>query len=420
MYSNIKYCQTDSFPDKGNLIVNIVSITNEAPVNGATVVVMDDNQNNTYGEYTTDDSGQTEVITLGAPEKELSLTINANIPYAKYSLMISANGFESVLINGVEILSDVTAIQNIRLMPRNNNDTVESFVIPDHTLYGDYPPKIAESEIKDVNETSEIVLSKVVIPEYIVVHDGPPGDRSAKDYYVRYKDYIKNVASSEIYATWPLAAIQANVLAIMSFTLNRVYTEWYRNRGYNFTITSSTAFDQKWINGRNYYNTISNVVDTIFVNYLSKPNIKQPLFTQYCDGKNATCPNWMTQWGSKSLADQGLTAIEILRRYYGSNVFINTATEVSGIPSSWPGYNLNNGASGQKVLQLQKQLNTIANTYKRIPKIAADGIYGNQTKNAVKVFQSIFGLSPNGITDFPTWYKISEIYVAVTKIAEFI
>ena len=151
-----------------------------------------------------------------------------------------------------------------------------------------------------MTESGEIVLSRVVIPEFVVVHDGSPRDSTARNYYVRYRDYIKNVASSEIYATWPDSTIRANVLAIMSFTLNRVYTEWYRNKGYDFTITSSTAFDHKWIPERNVYDTISSVVDEIFANYLSRPNVRQPILTQYCDGNRVSCPNWMTQWGSRS------------------------------------------------------------------------------------------------------------------------
>lgn len=250
------------------------------------------------------------------------------------------------------------------------------------------------------------------------MHDGPPSDSRSKDYYVTYKDYIKNVASSEIYATWPEATLTANILAIQSITLNRVYTEWYRNKGYNFTITSSTAYDQKWIPGRNIFKNISRIVDNIFTNYISRPNVRQPLFTQYCDGKMVSCPDWMRQWDSKYLGDQGYSAIEILRAFYGNSVYINSSTEISGIPSSWPGYDLTIGASGSKVLQLQQQLNVIADAYPLIPKISQDGIYGERTADAVKVFQKVFGLPQTGVTDFPTWYKISEIYVGVSRIAE--
>lgn len=173
-------------------------------------------------------------------------------------------------------------------------------------------------------------MSRVVVPEYVIVHDGAPTDSSASNYWVRYRDYIKNVASSEIYATWTNAAIRANVLAIMSFTLNRVYTEWYRSRGYDFTITSSTAFDHKWIRNRNIYENISLIVDELFADYLSRPNVKQPILTQYCDGRRVSCPNWMSQWGSQALGEQGYTAIEILRNYYGESMYINTAEEISG------------------------------------------------------------------------------------------
>ena len=302
--------------------------------------------------------------------------------------------------------------------PLTPEEPYEDIVIPAHTLYGEYPEKIPEDEIKPMNESGEIVLSRVVVPEYVVVHDGVPTESTARAYYVRYRDYIKNVASSEIYATWPMASIEANVLAIMSFTLNRVYTEWYRNKGYDFTITSSTAYDHKWMHGRNIFDSISRVVDEIFADYLSRPNVKQPILTQYCDGQRVQCPDWMSQWGSKYLGDQGYSPIQILRYYYGQDMYINTAEEISGIPASWPGYDLDIGASGMKVRQLQEQLNTIAEVYTSVPAVNVDGIYSEATKSAVQAFQSIFGLPASGIVDYPTWYKIQEIYVAVTRIAE--
>ena len=204
----------------------------------------------------------------------------------------------------------------------------------------------------------------------------------------------------------------------MSFTLNRVYTEWYRNKGYDFTITSSTAFDQKWIYGRNIFQDISDVVDEMFGNYLSRPNVKQPILTQYCDGRQVSCPNWMTQWGSQALGQQGYSTIEILRYYYGESIYINTAVEIAGVPSSWPGYDLGEGSGGTKVRQMQEQLNVIAQAYPALPMVDADGIFGPQTKAAVEKFQSIFGLPVTGIVDYRTWYKISEIYVGVSRIAE--
>lgn len=408
-------------PELGSLQINLTSGLNSRPVADATIHISYTGvPDSILEELHTDSSGQTETIELNAPPLEYSL--NPAIeeqPYSEYTLHIEAPGFESVSIAGVEILPTVKAIQNVTMNPSDTTGPSEEvFVIPAHTLYGTYPAKIPESEIKPMDETGEIVLSRVVVPEYIVVHDGSPRDSTARNYYVKYKDYIKNVASSEIYATWPEDTIRANVLAIMSFTLNRVYTEWYRNMGYDFTITSSTAFDHKWIPERNFYDTISPIVDELFSNYLSRPGVRQPILTQYCDGRQVQCPDWMTQWGSCSLGEQGYSAIQILRYYYGDDMYINTAESISGIPSSWPGYDLDTGATGSKVRQMQEQLNTIAGAYPALPRIDADGVYGPATKASVRKFQSIFGLPATGIVDYPTWYKISEVYVGVSRIAE--
>ena len=197
-----------------------------------------------------------------------------------------------------------------------------------------------------------------------------------------------------------------------------LYVSTYRNKGYSFTITSSTAFDHKWIYGRNIFESISLVVDEIFDNYLSRPDVKQPILTQYCDGRQVTCPNWMTQWGSCSLGERGYSPIEILRHFYGSSIYINTAEQISGIPASWPGEDLTIGSSGQKVRQMQEQLARISKSYPAIPKVSVDGIYGPGTRAAVEKFQSVFGLPVTGVVDYKTWYEISAIYVAVTRIAE--
>ncbi len=407
--------------DIGKLTVNVTSETDNKPIEGASVRVTYDGQpDRIIEETTTNAEGQIPDIELDAPPIDYSMEPGANKPYAEYTIYISAPGYETMEVSGAEIFSGELAIQNASLLPVSPAapSGEELFVIPDHTLWGDYPPKIAEDEIKPVDESGEIVLSRVVIPEYVVVHDGPPSDRAAKDYYVKYKDYVKNVASSEIYSTWPESTIQANILAIQSFTLNRVFTEWYRNKGYDFTITSSTAFDHKWIPNRNIFESISSIVDEIFSNYLSRPNVIQPILTQYCDGKNVSCPNWMSQWGSKSLGDRGYSAIEILRNYYGDSIYINSSEVISGVPSSWPGYNLEAGSSGDKVRQMQEQLNVISNSYPLIPKIAADGVFGPKTEEAVKTFQKVFKLAQDGIVGFKTWYKISEIYVGVSRIAE--
>ena len=293
----MKFLKAMQNSDRGKLQIQITSSIDSFPVSDASIRISYTGiPENTLEELTTDSSGQSETIELDAPPVEYSLDITSEEqPYSEYTLEVNAPGFEPVSIAGAEIFADITAIQKIRLPPLvPENQTPEIFVIPAHTLYGVYPPKIPENEIKPVNETGEIVLSRVVVPEYIVVHNGSPRDSTAQNYYVKYKDYIKNVASSEIYATWPENTIRANVLAIMSFTLNRVYTEWYRNQGYDFTITSSTAFDHKWIPERNIFDSISAVVDELFADYLSRPNVRQPILTQYCDGRQVQCPNWMT------------------------------------------------------------------------------------------------------------------------------
>ena len=403
----------------GRLQVRLVEEGSRRPISGAEVMISyEGDPKSSVSRFVTNESGMTELIELPAPNLEYSTQFSEPQPYAEYTVQVRASGYEDAEVAGTEILPGVTAIQEIRLRASVGGGVFDRIVIGPHTLYGDYPPKIAESEIKPVSETGEIVLSRVVIPEYVIVHDGVPTDSSAQNYWVRYRDYIKNVASSEIYATWTDAAVRANILAIMSFTLNRVYTEWYRNKGYDFTITSSTAFDQKWIYGRNIYQNISNVVDEMFGNYLSRPNVKQPILTQYCDGRRVSCPNWLSQWGSQSLGEQGYSTIEILRYYYGDSIYINTATEISGVPASWPGYDLTEGATGAKVQQMQEQLNTIAGAYPALPRIAADGIFGPATRAAVEDFQAVFGLPVTGIVDYRTWYKISEIYVGVSRIAE--
>ena len=407
--------------DKGSLKVSVTDRLTGRPVDNAVIdVSYTADPSSMIEELTTDSDGQTEEIILPAPPLEYSMEPGINQPYAEYTVTVRVSGFEPFSVSGVNVMSGEKSLQDAQIVASPVSEAPDNIVIPAHTLFGEYPPKIAESEIKQINRPGEIVLSRVVIPETIVVHDGSPSDNSATNYYVRYSDYIKNVACSEIYSTWPVETIEANVLAIMSFTLNRVYTEWYRNQGYDFTITSSTAYDHKWMNGRNIFKSISDVVDEVFNNYLSRPNVKQPILTQYCDGKRVSCPNWMSQWGSKYLGDQSYNSIEILRYYYGDDMYINSAEQISGIPSSWPGNNLDIGSSGQKVRQLQEQLNLIGEYYNRIPVLIPDGIYGERTADAVRQFQRIFDMPQTGVVDFATWYKISDKYVRLSEIAELV
>ena len=405
--------------EQGRIRIEVNSVLGRIPVENAEIQISSaDGTGGVLAETRTDANGMTEELSLDAPPVAYSMTPSENQPYSEYNVRIRAAGYEERLFSGVQIFSGETAIQFSALRPEPGAEEYNPTVIGGHTLWEEYPPKIPEAEIKPINESGEIVLNQVVVPEYIVVHDGSPTDSMAENYYVRYKDYIKTVAACEIYSTWPEACIEANVLAIMSFTLNRVYTEWYRNQGYSFTITSSTAFDHKWIYGKSTYDSIDAVVDRLYGYYLSRPNVRQPILTQYCDGRRVTCPNWMSQWGSKYLADQNYTAIQILRNYYGETIYINETSAVAGVPISWPGESLQNGSSGETVRIIQEQLNRISQNYPAVPKVAADGIYGPATEEAVRTFQKIFKLPQTGVVDYRTWYKISEIYVGVTRIAE--
>ena len=404
---------------QGFLRVFVIERTGLAPIENASVtIVYEEAPEAEPREFTTDNSGQTPIITLPAPPIAYSEAPDEPKPYSEYTITVTKEGYEETIVTGSEILPDELSVQVVQLRRLEQPEEAPVMInIPDHTLYGIYPPKIPEPEIKPLPETGEIVLSRVGIPEYIIVHDGIPSDASAPNYFVRYTDYIKNVASCEIYATWEEASILANILVIMSFTLNRVFTEFYRNQGYDFTITSSTAYDQKFIYGRNIFENISNLVDQVFNNYLARPGITQPIFTSYCDGQRVTC-NGLSQWGSKFLGDEGYSAIEIIRNYYGQDMYIATAEQISGVPSSFPGYDLTIGASGDKVRQLQRQLNRIAQDYPAIPTLNADGIYGPRTAESVRIFQRIFGLPQTGVTDFATWYAISRIYVGVARLSE--
>lgn len=421
MRRRIIYPAQNEVQSLGQLTCNVVTERGYSPISGARISIARSGAEGTPIEVIeTDISGQTPSVDLPTPPLDYSLEPNSPQPYSDYTLTCEAEGYEDLIIEGAQILPNTTAIQDAPMLPFLGVAPQQEkiILIPPHTLYGDFPSKIPEEEVKEVAETGLIVLERPVVPGYIIVHDGVPDDTTAPNYYVPFKDYIKNVASSEIYSTWPTATIQANILAILSFTLNRVYTEWYRGKGKNFTITSSTAYDQAFNYGRNFYRNISIEVDALFVNYISRPGVRQPLFTQYCDGYRVDCPTWLSQWGSKYLGDQGYTTINILRNYYGSDVFLNTAERVSGVPSSFPGTNLQLGSRGNSVRTIQNQLNRISDNFPAIPKVAVDGVFGEDTQNAVMAFQRIFNLPTTGIVDYPTWYRISDVYVAVTRIAD--
>lgn len=409
--------------DKGRLKIQCFVGDTYVPVDGSNItLVSTSGQTNDNKEVNlvTNSSGESQVIELNAPPLEYSQNPDQPTPYSLYDLRIDKEGFQTLVINGVQIFPSQTAIQQCQLIKSNNrNSRADVINIGPNTLNGNYPSKIPEEVDKPLPPpTSGVVLPKPVVPEFITVHTGSPNNNSAPNYTVLYKDYIKNVASCEIYSTWPESTIRANVYAIISFTLNRIYTEWYRGKGKNYDITNSTAYDHAFTYGRNIYDSISVVVDDIFATYIRRQGRKQPLLTQYCDGKNVQCPGWMTQWGSKYLGDNGKTPYEILTNYYGSDLDLVTAEEVKGSPKSYPGYDLTVGSIGDEVETIQEQLNRISQNYPLIPKSAVDGVYGEKTKEAVSVFQGIFNLPQTGVVDYSTWYKISDVYVGVTRIAE--
>ncbi len=254
------------------------------------------------------------------------------------------------------------------------------------------------------------------VPQNITVHLGAP-DAYAANVTVPFANYVKNVASSEIYPTWEESALRANIYAIVSYALNRVYTEFYRSRGYDFDITNSTAYDQAYVNGRSYFENVSRIVDELFNDYLRRPGFVEPLAAKFCNGTTVTCEG-LSQWGSQNLAQQGYTSTQILRNYYGNVEIVNDAP-IRGITSSYPGTPLRRGSSGPYVVVVQVMLNRISQNYPAIPKLATvDGIFGSRTENSVRKFQEIFGLAVDGIVGKATWYAMVRLYTAVTRLSE--
>ena len=437
--SHIHIPPTLSRQNFGSLTVQLSSQRTQVPlqpIEGVTVTIKGiapTGESTTLAQLTSNSVGQTEDVLLEAPPVDLSLDqLNTQMPYSTYRIETSSPNFVDTVVDGTQVFADTRSIQPIALEPtlrstrsfaRKNLASMHrqlftDIVIGPSTLYGDYPVKIPEAAIKPITPGSGfIVLDSVIVPEYIIVHAGSPNDNSAPNYTVPFTDYIANVASSEIYPTWPIETIRANIIAIVSFTLNRVYTEWYRNQGKSYTITNSTAYDHAFFYGRNLFDSIVEITANVFDTYIKRPDVTQPLLAQYCDGQKSSCPNWMTQWGSKSLGDQGYTAEQILRYFYG-NISLSTAPQVEGSPQSYPGTPLTIGSSGSDVRVIQTQLNRISNNYPLIEKVAVNGQYDENTADAVRTFQEIFNLTPDGIVGKSTWYEISRIYVAVTKLAE--
>lgn len=368
-----------------------------------------------------DESGRSQVIELDTPDKDLSLNpMNETyIPYARYDLSINADGYNNVIIEGVSIFDGITSIQNVSLTEIVKvgtdafyNTTEDRIVIPPHQLLLD-----VQRDQKTGVLSQPFVLREVYIPEYITVHLGAPS-AWAQNVTVRFVDYIKNVASHEIYPTWPEQSLRANIYAQITFALNRVYTEWYVSRGYSFQITNSTAYDQYFVNGGNVFENVSKIVDSIFNEYFSIVNSNAPYFTQYCNGTTAKC-NGLSQWGTVDLANNGRNALQILQYYYGTDKILKRTPIIAGLVESYPGVAIRRTNRNSNVTIIQQQLNRISQNYPAIPKlIPVDGIFGPNTEASVKVFQRVFNLVQDGIVGRATWYKLSAIYTAVKRLGE--
>ena len=394
----------------GYLIVNVYGDTVANPIKDATVMVTKDDIE--IGNYVTNDDGQTNRITLTTVDKSYSEEEQHEVrPYETYDITVTALGLTPTTIEGVQIFDGIISIQNVYLTSIDENQGTDISIITPNTLWREYPQSIREEKEDEIS--TPYVLSRVLIPENIVVHDGTPSNYSAPNYTVPFIDYIKNVASSEIYSTWPKETIKANVLAIISFTLNRIFTEWYQSRGYDFTITSTTSYDQKYTVNGTIFEPISLIVDEIFTNYIRQGYRIEPLLAHY--KSSTTEPGNLSQWGSKELGDRGYNYLEILKYYYGDNINIFEAETTQEYPYSFTA-TLKEGDCSRDVFTLQHTLNYIRGSYPGIPLISnPTGLFDEETKKAVKKFQEVFKLTPTGTVNFQTWYMISYIFIAVTK-----
>lgn len=386
------------------------------PLEGVRITVLDDEGNHVY-EMITDANGETRRVPLETVDKRFSLNQDfTGTPYVKYNVLAQAEGFNSIYVSDIPVYDGEAAVLPLTLVPmqarqRSAVQTEIPIGSPAVSMAGERSQTGAEED------AAPQVLRQVVIPNPITVHLGTPAS-SASNVQVAFPDYVKNVASSEIYPTWPDASLRANIYAIITFALNRVYTEWYRSKGYNFDITNSTAYDQYFVYGRPIYESISRIVDEIFNEYVRRAGQNAPYFTSFCNGTTSTCQG-LSQWGTVTLANQGRTPLNILRAYYPNDIEIVETNIMTNMISSYPGTPLRTGSTGLDVQTIQVYLNRIRRNYPAIPVITDEsGVFGESTRAAVTKFQSIFNLASDGIVGKSTWYKISSLYTAVTRLAE--
>ena len=440
----------------GYLLVQVRTAHDAVPLKGVHVRILGE-QGEVLYHLMTDESGETQKVPLETLDKGFSQNpYYAGLPYRSYNVLAQGNGFNTLYVSHIPVYEGETAVLPMELVPmevrqrrpaetrlfigkpavamqepraqegnaasdgnvsmgRNAASGAESNAV----MGGGSTPGSGADNI-DTPETGtegERILRQVIIPNPITVHLGAPGS-NASNVRLSFPDYVKNVASSEIYPTWPDASLRANIYAIITFALNRIFTEWYRSRGYDYDITNSTAYDQNFVYGRPIYDSINRVTDDIFNEYVRRRGQNAPYFTSFCNGTTVTCRG-MSQWGTVTLADRGYTPIQILRNYYPDDVEITEADAYANVPASYPGTALRVGSTGLNVETIQSWLNRIRRNYPAIPAITdAAGTFGDSTRAAVTKFQNIFGLAADGIVGKATWYKISRIYAGVTRLAE--
>ena len=398
----------------GILRIQAFAARQSAPVEGVTVNIVGDGFT---AARMTDAEGNAADVTLTAPDCALSLEEDntTRLPYAVCSLTASKAGYRTVRIQGIQVFAGQVTLAQPEMIPETEEDRdVENppIVIPPHPLFAGG----GGSGRAPADPCAPRVLDRVIIPKNITVHLGKPA-ASARNVTVSFRRYIANVASSEVYPTWPESALRANIHCQISLALNRIYTEWYPSRGYSFNITNSTSYDQYYVHGRTVFDVMVRLTDDIFNTYLRKTGTVNPYYSEYCDGKSVTCPG-LKQWGTVTLAKQGKTPLQILKYYYGSDIEIVRTNNIQAIPQSYPGSPLRQGDSGTAVFTLQRQLNRIAKDYPFIGKLTVDGVFGPRMVSTVKTFQRQFNLTADGVVGRQTWYKISYIYVSVKDLAE--
>ncbi len=398
----------------GYMILQARTAHDAVPLSGVNIRILDGLGNRVY-ELTTDESGESEKVPLETISGDFSRNpYYSETPYISYYVMAQKPGFQSLSVADIPIYEGETAILPLTLLPMEENQRTP---LLSEIYVGKPAVAMAAPRTQTGAPSGAYVLRQVVIPNPITVHLGSPSS-SASNVSVSFPDYVKNVASSEIYPTWPDAALRANIYAIITFALNRVFTEWYRSKGYPFDITNSTAYDQYFVKGRPIYSSINRIVDEIFNEYVRRRGQNNPYFTSFCNGTTATCQG-LSQWGTVTLADQGKTPLQILRSYYPKDIEIAETDIITGVLSSYPGSALRQGSRGLDVQTIQTYLNRIRRNYPAIPAITDEpGVFGNSTAAAVKKFQSVFQLTADGIVGKSTWYKISSLYTAVTRLAE--